>query len=203
MHSFLFLLPSLLPFFVIGFAYLILRLTKKLTPETLSRLRLVLASFAVIMGWVYFFEDKQTIFECRKPSLTCVYYHSTIADPKLRFVRSYDLNSLQHIELKTEKRRKGKYSTRNVYKIVFHSETAQDEFPETFDIEDWAQEEIGKINRFLQDGKKQRYVYREGSEEINEFDQGIKFSFFLTTTLFFVWILYDRRKKIKKSRKNL
>lgn len=194
MNLFFFLLPSLFPFFAIGFTYLILRLTKKLTPEASSRLKLVLACFAVVMGCVYFFEDKQTVFECRKPSLTCVYYHSTIADPKLRFVRSFNLNDLKEIELKTEKRRSGKYSTREVYKIVFHSETAQDEFPKTFGIESWAKEEIGKINRFLQTDR-QRYVYREGSEEINEFDQGIKFSFFLTTALFLLWHLKDRKKK--------
>lgn len=195
MDSFFFLLFALFPFYPIGIAYLILRLTKKLTPETFSRLKLILACFAAVTGWFYFFEDKQTVFECRNPSLTCVYYHSTIADPKLRFVRSFNLNGLKEIELKRVKRRSGKYSTRTVYKIVFHSETEQNEFPKTFDIEDWAQEEIGKINRFLQDGKKQRYVYREGREEIDVFDQGIKFDFFFTTAAFICWCLYDWKRK--------
>lgn len=196
MNTFTFMI-MLFPFIPIGIAALFcLKLKGEKRKEAFSRFKLVLACFVAVLGWFYFFEDKQLIFECAKETARCDYYHSTIADPELRFVKSYDFTKWTNIELQSFKRRSGRYSSTTRYKIVFHSGTEQEEFPATFSIKEWAEEEIGKINRFLKTDRK-RYVYEEGSADQNSFSDGIRYSLILTTSVWLIWLLYDRKKERK------
>ena len=59
-----------------------------------------------------------------------------------------------------------------------------------------AEEEIGKINRFLKTDRK-RYVYKEGSADQSSFSDGIRYSLILTTSVWLIWLLYDRKKERK------
>ncbi len=193
-----FLLLLLLPVMVIGFALMMLKLRDgKIDTSALTTTKWLLGSFAAVMVWFCLFEDKQTILECRKDTMTCTYYRSTIAAPELRPARSFSIKDVQDIELKTEKRRSGKYSTKTVYRIVFVTPTAQEEFPTTFDIKEWAMEEIGKINRFFKTDRKS-YVFSKGSPETNGFERGLVFSAFLSVGILFFWCFSDWKRKRTK-----
>lgn len=194
-----FLLPLLLPVMVIGFALMMLKLRDgKIDAAALTKLKWILAAFAAVMAWFCLFEDKQTILECRKETMTCTYYRSTIAVPELRPARSFVIKDVRNIELQTEKRRSGKYSTETVYRIVFVTPTAQEEFPTTFDIKEWAMEEIGKINRFL-NSDRNVYLYSKGSLGINGFERGLVFSCILSAGILVFWSFSDwKRKKTKE-----
>ena len=188
-----FLLPLL-----IGFALMMLKLRDgKINAAALTKLKWILAAFAAVMAWFCLFEDKQTILECRKDTMTCTYYRSTIAAPELRPARSFGIKDVQNIELKTEKRRSGKYSTKTVYRIVFVTPTAREEFPTTFDIKEWAMEEIGKINRFFKTDRN-AYIYSDGYPEINGFERGLVFSAFLSVGILFFWCFSDWKRKRTK-----
>lgn len=183
---------------IIGLSLTIIKLRKgRIDASTLTLAKGLLGAFIAASAWFCLFEDKQTILECRKDAMICSYYRSTIANPELRLSRSFDIKDVQSIELKTEKRRSGKYSTKTVYRIVFVTPTAREEFPTTFDIQEWAVEEIGKINRFLKSNR-ESYVFSKGSSEINEFERGMLFSAVLTTFALAFWCFFDRRKKAAK-----
>ena len=183
---------------IIGLSLTIIKLRKgRIDASTLTLAKGLLAAFAAVMAWFCLFEDKQAILKCRKDAMVCSYYRSTVANPELRLSRSFDIKDVQSIELKTEKRRSGKYSTKTVYRIVFVTPTAREEFPTTFDIQEWAVEEIGKINRFLKSNR-ESYVFSKGSSEINEFERGMLFSAVLTTFALAFWCFFDRRKKAAK-----
>lgn len=194
MFSLVFLSVVLFPFAFTGLIYGIFRLKNRPTRENLLRLKMVLFCFVAALGHFTFFKDKQVVFECRKPSLNCAYYHSTIADPELRFVRSYDLKGLKSVELRTKKHRNRPFISGKFYKIVFHLEKEPANFPETFEIEDRAKKEIADFNRFLETDE-QSYVYQRGNEENDDFERGISFSFYLTAGAWLVWILRGRKKE--------
>lgn len=156
----------------------------------------ILFAFCFASGIIYFFDDKETLFQCDKEHLRCEYLHSTIANPKLRFVYSFDLRELKNIEIKKATRRRGKYSRRTVYKIVFHLETKQSTFPIEFHYRESAERELGKINRFLHTDRK-RYEFYEGHAGTNEFDHGLKYLFFITGAAFILWFLYDLTREEK------
>ncbi len=198
MNAVFFLFPLLLPVMIIGLSLMLLKMRGGgIGADSALKTKLILGAFAAVMAWFCLFKDKQTILECRKDAMICSYYRSTIANPELRLSRSFDIKDVQSIELKTEKRRSGKYSTKTVYRIVFVTPTAREEFPTTFDIQEWAVEEIGKINRFLKSNR-ESYVFSKGSSEINEFERGMLFSAVLTTFALAFWCFFDRRKKAEK-----
>lgn len=193
-----FLFPILFPVMIIGLSLTIIKLRKgRIDASTLTLAKGLLGAFIAASAWFCLFDDKLTILECRKDAMVCSYYRSTVANPELRLSRSFDIKDVQSIELKTEKRRSGKYSTKTVYRIVFVTPTAREEFPTTFDIQEWAVEEIGKINRFLKSNR-ESYVFSKGSSEINEFERGMLFSAVLTTFALAFWCFFDRRKKAAK-----
>lgn len=198
MNTFFFLIPSLFPVMIIGLSLMLLKMRDgKIDAANLSTTKWLLGAFAAAMVWFCLFKDKQTILECRKDAMICSYYRSTIADPELRLSRSFGIKDVQDIELKTEKRRSGKYSTKTVYRIVFVTPTAREEFPVAIDFKERAVEEVGKINRFLKSNR-ESYVFFEGHPEINGFERGMIFSAVLTTLAFAFWCFFDRRKKAAK-----
>ena len=183
---------------IIGFALMIVKLrTGRIDDSTLTLAKWLLSGFIVASAWFCLFDDKQTILECRKDAMVCSYYRSTVADPELRPVRSFSIKNLQSIELETETRRSGKYSKKNVYRIVFVTPAAREKFPIAFDIKEWAIGEIGKINRFLKSNR-EIYVYKNGRAELNDFEQGQIAASILTTLALIVWCVIDRRKKKTK-----
>lgn len=198
MNIVFFLIPLLLPVVIIGLVLILLKIrTGKIDETVLSRTKWLLCAFAAVLSFFCLFEDKQTIFECRKDTMTCTYYRSTIAAPELRPARSFDIKDVRNIELTTERRRQGERYYKKVYRIVFVTPTAREEFPTVFDIKEWAEEEIGKINRFLKTDRKV-YIYSDGTPDINEFERGMIFAAVLTTLAFVFWCFADwKRKRIK------
>lgn len=193
-----FLLPLLFPVMTIGFVLMIVKLrTGRIDDSSLTMAKWLLGAFITVSAWFCLFNDKQTILECRKDTMVCSYYRSTIANPELRLAQSFSIRNLQHIGLETETRRSGKYSRKKVYRIIFVTPAAREKFPITFDIKEWAIEEIGKINRFLKSNR-EIYVYSKGRAKINEFEQGQLSASILMTLVLIVWCVTDRRKKKTK-----
>ena len=194
-----FIFPILFPVMIIGLSLTIIKLRKgRIDASTLTLAKGLLGAFIAASAWFCLFDDKQTILECRKDAMVCSYYRSTVANPELRLVRSFSIKNLQNIELKTETRRSGKYSRKNVYRIVFVTPAAREQFPITFDIREWAIGEIGKINHFLKSNR-EIYVYKSGRAELNEFEQGQIAASILMTLALIVWCVIDRRKKKTKA----
>lgn len=149
MEIFFFLPPAGV---VLLFVILSFTLGKKgiyLNGETRQTLKLIFLCFVGVSVWYIFFEDREMIFECRKKTMTCTYYHSTIADKTIRLVKAYDISNISGVKLTKHTKRSGKYSRKTYYKIRFVTGEHSFEMPHEFDIESFAAEEGNKINRFL------------------------------------------------------
>lgn len=199
MNTIFFLLPLSLPVVIIGFVLAFWKIrTGKIDESVLSRTKWLLGAFAAILSFFCLFEDKQTIFECRKDTMTCTYYRSTIAAPELRPARSFGIKDVRNIELTTERRRQGERYYKKVYRIVFVTPTAREEFPTVFGIKERAEEEIGKINRFLKTDRA-FYIYSDGTSDINAFERGTISAAVLTAIAFVFWCFADRKRKRSKN----
>lgn len=196
MIGFIFFLIILFPVLMIALSLSLVRKKDGNMKEARYHGKCILLAFCIASGWIYFFKDKETLFQCDKETLRCEYLHSTIANPKLRFVRSFDLREQKNIEIKKVRRRRGRYSRRTVYLIEFHSETKRNTFPTEFSYREAAERELGKINRFLHTDRK-HYEFYEGHAGINEFDHGLKYLFFITGAAFILWFLYDLTREEK------
>ncbi len=194
MHFF-FIILILMPVILIAFTYGITFLCKKEEDrrKAVSRIKYVLAALLIVEGWFYFFENKEVLLDCRKDTLLCSYARSTIADTDLRFVETYDLKDVDYAKVREVKRHR-RYSSYYVYQIVFQSKDQEQVFPYDFTFKDDADDEIKKINRFLETDQK-RYVYHSGSKELNAFDNGIMYSFYMMLAFFFFFFLYEWRTK--------
>ncbi len=190
MIVFIFFLIMLFPVLMITLSFVLVKKKNGNMKEARNHGKTILLAFCIALGIIYFFDDKETLFQCDKEHLRCEYLHSTIANPDLRFVYSFDLRELKSIEIKKATRRTGKYSRRTVYKIVFHLETKQNTFPNEFSYREAAERELGKINRFLHTDRK-RYTFYTGHSGTSEFDHGLKYLFFITGAAFILWLLYD------------
>ena len=138
------------------------------TREEKKSFLLLLLVFLGVFGWFVFFEDVNFIFDCRKETRRCDYYHSTIYNKKLRLAQSYDLTGINAVEIKTHKRRNGKYTTKTVYRIRFSGKDGGFEMPKDFLKED-AQKQAARAVSFVLTGISPRYVFKEtvsdGSEK--------------------------------------
>lgn len=81
--------------------------------------------------------------------MTCRYFHSTIADRKMRPAGSYDFSAVTQAGLKKHMRRSGRYNHTAYYRVAFYSGDDSFEMPKDFHFRDDALEEIAKINNFL------------------------------------------------------
>ena len=191
------LILTFFPFTVIGIIalYASIKFNEEERFKVISRLKYILLCFICVLAKILFYDDNQTIFQCHKDTLQCSYSRSTIADPQVRFVRTYNFRNLTQIELRTLKHKR-----RHVcYEIVFHSNSSKSIFPYEFDFKEKAEKEINKIKQFLTTPQQTDYFFENGTAEDNPFKKGIRWSFFLTTGFFPVWLLYEKSYKKKIS----
>ena len=129
----------------------------------------ILIISVVVLGWFVFFKDLDFVFDCRKETQRCDYYHSTIYNKKLRQVRSYDLTGIKEVEIKTHIRHTGKHTTKTVYRLEFKGENGRFEMPNDFDFKEDAQKQARRASVFLQTDKPY-YVYKDmtpkGSDKV-------------------------------------
>lgn len=121
---------------------------------------ILLTASLCFMFYIIFFEDVDFVFDCRKETQSCHYYHSTIYNRELSLVKSYDLTAVNEIKILTRKRKSGRYSSRTVYRLEFSGPFESFEMPKDFNFKDDAEEQAGRIARFLQTGTP-RYVYKD------------------------------------------
>lgn len=127
--------------------------------KTAGRLKLLLLTLLGAAAWFILFEDRDMIFECSADKTVCNYFHSTIADTEMRFVRSYDISGVRNVrmEQKTVYRSRGRRKT--FYRIVFESGREAFNFPKKFDFREEAEQETAKLRKYLfSDQMTYRYI---------------------------------------------
>jgi len=193
-----FAFPLLLAFIALSIAVFAIRKNKSpnIRAKTISSMKWFVFAFAAATGLVCFWDDKATYFECRRDTNECVYYRSTIFNPEMRFADKFHLAEQTTTAVKRVKRHR-KYSTYYEYKLVLHTDGTEYELPLHFGgFEEGANEEKAKLNRFLT-GEGDRYVYTNGTPTptLDAFEKGVLFTFYLTTVLFVLWIIAERRRR--------
>lgn len=159
-----FIISTLVGIYALFFALLyFLKKKGKSCPEQVKKLKLLVLVFFAVIVYCAFFDDSKTVFVCESEPKTCTYYHATIANKKLRFVRKYDLSEKESVSVEKHTDYRGRGRTRTYYKVVF---TSGFDFPKEFDLTEEAEKEARKIGRFLS-GERQnyRFYYERGGSD--------------------------------------
>ena len=185
---------------VISLLIVLFSIPKKQLPEVrakaISSMKWLVFAFAAATGLLCFLDDKATYFECRRDINGCVYYRSTIFNPEMRLADEFKLGERSTVSVERIKRHR-KYSTYYEYKLFLYADGTEHELPLHFGgFEEGANGEKAKLNRFLT-GEQDRYVYTNGTPAptLNAFEKGVLFTFYLTTVLFVLWIIAERRRR--------
>lgn len=185
---------------VIALLIAVFAIRKNKSPEAqkaaFSSMKWLVFAFSAATGLLCFLDDKATYFECRRDTNECVYYRSTIFNPEMRLANRFRLADNNRVIVEKVKRRR-KYSTYYEYRLILYAGDAEHILPLHFgSFEEGAKEEKAKLNRFLT-GEDDRYVYTNGNPNptLNAFEKGGLFTFYLTTALFVLWIIAERRRR--------
>ena len=130
--------------------------------KTNLSLILLMSVFASI--WFVFFEDQEMIFDCRRDTQKCEYYHSTLYDKQVRLARSYDLSDVKDATVSSYSTRSGKY-----YKIGFETPTGRFEIPDRFYCNIEIDRHLSEIRSFLK-GERPGYIYKKPYDPASEYD---------------------------------
>ena len=174
---------------VIALLIALASIPKNKSPEVkakaISSMKWLVFAFAAATGLFCFLDDKATYFECRRDTNECVYYRSTVFNPEMRFADSFRLAGNNRVIVEKIKRHR-KYSSYYEHILPLHFGG----------FEEGAKEEKVELNRFLT-GERDRYVYTNGNSAptLNDFEKGLLFTFYLTTTLFVLWLIKEGREK--------
>ena len=114
---------------------------------------IVVSVLLAVSGGFAFFEDADFVFDCRKETRRCDYFHSTLSDRRVRLVRSYDLSGVDGAEIVSRRRSCGRYCRKTVYRIRFRGRENGFEMPKDFDFKDDAEHQASKAAAFLQTDK--------------------------------------------------
>ncbi|MBR1776976.1 MAG: hypothetical protein IJ752_00110 [Alphaproteobacteria bacterium] len=131
------------------------------------RFKGLIISVALVFGFFFFFKDQDFIFDCRHDTQKCEYYHSTMANKKLRLAGTYDISDVTNIEIKEHYRRRKSGYKDYFYKIAFVSSNDEFEMPYDFSFRDNARDEAAKISAFLTKNQDVYHYERIRSEEGN------------------------------------
>ncbi|HBO58712.1 MAG TPA: hypothetical protein DD624_02225 [Alphaproteobacteria bacterium] len=185
---------------VIALLIALASIPKNKSPEVkakaISSMKWLVFAFAAATGLFCFLDDKATYFECRRDTNECVYYRSTVFNPEMRFADSFRLAGNNRVIVEKIKRHR-KYSSYYEYRLILYAGDAEHILPLHFGgFEEGAKEEKVELNRFLT-GERDRYVYTNGNSAptLNDFEKGLLFTFYLTTTLFVLWLIKEGREK--------
>ena len=168
----IFLLILLVPLIVswIAFITLFILFKKKglrLNEKQSWHFKALLISVVLVFGFISFFKDQDFIFDCRRETQKCEYYHSTLANKELRPAGTYDISDVKNIEIRERyHRRKSGYKD-YYYKIAFASADGGFEMPYDFSFRDDARDEAEKIASFLTNNEDVYHYERIRSNEGN------------------------------------
>lgn len=114
-----------------------------------------------VMGWFFFFHDEDVVFDCRKETSTCVYYHSTLANKQLREAKRYDISDARTVRI-DERRHRSRhgYYGRKYYKVVITANHGDIAIPFEFDFREDAEKQAAKFSKFL-NSEKPRCVFKD------------------------------------------
>ena len=157
----------------------------------------VFCTIIAVLGGFALFKDLDFLFECRKETGRCDYYHSTIYNKELRLVRSYDLNGITDVEVVSRRRRCGKTCTKTVFRLVFKGENNSFEMPKDFDYQEDVREQAGKVVSFIKTNKR-RFLYKDITSENADIELFIILSATLSMILPVIGIFTLLAKRFKQ-----
>ena len=126
---------------------------------------------AVVLVPVFFavFSDYDFIFDCRRETKKCEYYHSTLVNKELRLAETFDFSGAMHAEVKKHYHYRKSGYREAYYKIAFVSPDGGFEMPYEFSFYGDAEDEAEKIGSFLANREDAYHYERLRSENGNMF----------------------------------
>lgn len=159
-----------------------------------------LCFFVGFLGYVYFFNETEVVFECQKQTMRCEYYHATLYNKRLHLTHSFDFSETTDITVQRQKsfwRRRKRLLAPEYYDITFVEKNKSFRIPKSF-----KQKEAGslasQIISFLKTDLPQ-YTYRESLDDSDE--SFIIFALFISAglALFGSAFLIDKKKALKQN----
>lgn len=113
------------------------------------------------------FSDYDFIFDCRRETQKCEYYHSTLLNKELRLAETFDFSGATHAEIKKHYHYRKSGYREAYYKVAFVSANSGFEMPHEFSFYGDAEDEAAKISSFLANDEDTYHYERLRSKEGN------------------------------------
>lgn len=151
----------------------------RMTKDQKWHLEAVILTLFGVLAYRAVFEDQDFVFDCRRETHQCEYWHSTFTDKGLRLAKTYDISNATGVGINEHYHRKRSGYKEYYYKVAVNTPEGGFEMPYEFSVADFAREEASKFAAFFA-GQKKTYRYEEfksaGSNELFMI-LGIMFSF--------------------------
>lgn len=159
-----------------------------LPKETKSQLKLVILAFLGIGVYSYYFSDNDIVFICRKDTMQCEYYHSTLADTELRFVESYPISAETRASSRKKTVYRGRGRSRSYYQTIFQTGEQSFPLPKDFSWEEDAVKQAGRFNTFISSDRR-FYKYAEQHDEQENTETIVIFAFIFSIIIAFIFLI--------------
>ena len=111
----------------------------------------VILACIICAVYVVFYMDNAFIFECREETRRYEYFRSTLKDPEMKLLRTYDISQATEVKIKRHSKRKKKDS---YYTNFINTQNGGFEIPYYFSARK-VKKELDRINDFVSG----RYIY--------------------------------------------
>ena len=116
----------------------------------------VILACIICAVYVVFYMDNAFIFECREETRRYEYFRSTLKDPEMKLLRTYDISQATEVKIKRHSKRKKKDS---YYTNFINTQNGGFEIPYYFSARK-VKKELDRINDFVS-GREQSYRFEE------------------------------------------
>lgn len=155
---------------------------------------------AVLLGWIFFFEEQSCYLECQKDTMSCRYFHTTYFNKKSRLAGTYDISRVLYAKPQKHYRRRGA----SYYTVKLIEEENGFDLPPHHSYSGGAEKETARFNKFLRNDIK-LYTFRKNPSS-DSFGSVAGFmtcllAIILETRLFWDLVVaaFKGRKSIKKA----
>lgn len=155
----------------------------RMTHQQRWYLMAVMITLFGVLAYCAVFEDQDFIFDCRRETHQCEYWHSTFTDKKLRLAKTYDISKATGVNVSEHYHRRRSGYRDYYYKVAINTPEGGFEMPYEFSVADFAREEASKFAAFFA-GQKPSYRYEKfRSGNANELFTILGFMFSFLTGL--------------------
>ena len=167
-------------------------------PRTMkSQLKGVIIISMGIGVYSYYFSDYDIVFICRKNTMLCEYYHSTLADTKLRFVESHPISAETRASVREKTVYSGRGRSRTYYQTILQTGEQSFPIPKDFYVEEDAAKQSRRFNVFISSDRR-FYKYAEQHDKQEKMEMIafyiLAFSIFIAGALLILMLVQLFRK---------